>query len=80
MQEFRVDKVTFKGEWAMATHEINIKLKEMIGSGGMRVCHAAEISKFPPTFAVQAPAGWVAKLYKSAVPGDTYSLCRKVDV
>ena len=35
IQAFRVDKLTFKGEWDNAPQDIGIMMKELIGSGGM---------------------------------------------
>ena len=39
IQAFRVDKLTFKGEWDNAPQDIGITMKELIGSGGMRDCY-----------------------------------------
>jgi len=75
-----VDKVTFKGEWDIAPHDIRITTKELIGSGGMRDCYKAVIANFPPHFPVVATNGWVAKFYKHQISGNAYDLCRKVRV
>ena len=80
IQAFRVDKLTFKGEWDNAPHDIRITMKELVGSGGMRDCYRVVISNLPPHFPVLASDGWVAKFYKNDVSGNAYDLCRKVSV
>ena len=80
IQAFRVDKLTFKGEWDNAPHNIGITMQELVGRGGMQDCYKVSISNFPPHFHVSAPDGWVAKVYQKDVSGNAYDLCRKVSV
>lgn len=80
VQAFKVDKMNFRGKWELASQETVITLGELIGKGGMRECYAAFVQKFPLEFDIDAPNGWVAKLYMAKVPGSSSDLCRKVVV
>ena len=80
VQEFKVDKMNFKGKWELASQETVINLGELIGKGGTSECYAAFVPKFPLEFDIEAPSGWVAKLYMGKVPGSSSDLCREVVV
>ena len=80
IQAFRVDKVTFRGEWDIAPHDVSITIKQLVGSGGMRDSYKVVIVNVPPHFPVLATDGWVAKFYRNQISGNANDLCRKVRV
>ena len=81
IRRFKVKKSPLYGIWKEGTEDINVKIKNLIGSGGMKHCFSVQIDKLPPEFSAPSPFGWVAKFYiHERKPDETWSLYSKVSI